>query len=437
MRVRKTLRRTGNTLQHGAFQVAETVYVCAAGCTQELFSPSGESAKRVVVTCRSQVLAKLLPPRRTVGYDVMSFVGLERFVHYRQREEIRIALEQQHGIRLSSGEISTLAQDFVVYLETLHGMRAPALRAALEQDGGYPLHIDATGESGRGTLLVAFAGWRRWVLGSWKIPTERADAILPRLRRVVDLFGAPCAVMRALGPAVIEAARELVKPLEGDIPVLGCHFHFLRDVGRDLLKQGHDQLRDLLRRFKVLPDVRALARKLGRQLGPGSKAARNDVAHWLTQADAGHKLPSGSSGLAVVRALAQWVLDYLNDGTDEGFPFDRPYLDLWRRCLRTLSATEAFLRTPEHSTKVRRALERLHRILEPVRSQVPFARHAAVLERRARVFDELRQAMRLRVEPNANARPALTDNQAMTHLQDVERVVATSMATTGEVAKVG
>jgi hypothetical protein len=39
----------------------------------------------------------------------------------------------------------------------------------MQRDGGWPMHIDATGENGRGTLLVAYAGWRGWVLGAWRI----------------------------------------------------------------------------------------------------------------------------------------------------------------------------------------------------------------------------------------------------------------------------
>jgi hypothetical protein len=63
--------------------------------------------------------------------------------------------------------------------------------------------MDATGEDGRGTLFVVYAGWRGWALGAWKIPTERTDAMLPKLRAVAAHFGAPCAVMRDLGKAVI------------------------------------------------------------------------------------------------------------------------------------------------------------------------------------------------------------------------------------------
>jgi hypothetical protein len=38
-----------------------------------------------------------------------------------------------------------------------------SLDSPMETDGGWPLHVDAAGEDGHGTLLVAFSGWRRWV----------------------------------------------------------------------------------------------------------------------------------------------------------------------------------------------------------------------------------------------------------------------------------
>jgi hypothetical protein len=76
-------------------------------------------------------------------------------VHYRQREEIRAELKERYGIVLSTGEISALGRRFLIYLEALHREKTPALRAALEADGGWPLHIDATGEDGRGTLVTA------------------------------------------------------------------------------------------------------------------------------------------------------------------------------------------------------------------------------------------------------------------------------------------
>lgn len=54
----------------------------------------------------------------------MVHIGLERFVHHRQRDEIRAGLETDHGIGLSSGAISDLGRRFLVYLEALHREKA-------------------------------------------------------------------------------------------------------------------------------------------------------------------------------------------------------------------------------------------------------------------------------------------------------------------------
>jgi hypothetical protein len=61
----------------------------------------------------------------------------------------------------SPRRVSALAQRFTDYMLRLHYARADALRAELLKDGGWPMHVDATGEHGRGTLFVVLAGWRK------------------------------------------------------------------------------------------------------------------------------------------------------------------------------------------------------------------------------------------------------------------------------------
>ncbi len=406
MKVEKTFRHRGRTLAHGHFEVRETVHACAQGCHLD-----GRRVRQ-----RQEALAEVLLPRSTVGYDVMAFVGCERFVHYRQREEIRAALRERYDLELSSGEVSSLARRFLVYLQALHEQRAPELRAALAADGGWPLHLDATGENGRGTLLVVYAGWRGWVLGSWKIPTERADSILPRLRTMAARFGLPCAIMRDLGKAVIEAARDFVAALDHPIPVLSCHLHLLKDVGKDLLTPAHDELRALFRRFEVRGKLRALARDVSRGLGGDLERARREVTAWLSGPPERYQLPAGTTSVAMVRALAQWVLDYPHGGHDQGFPFDLPWLDLHRRCHRMSRAIDAFVRTPGEDRKGHKLLVRLHRVLEPVRSELPFQRPAEILKRRAQLFAELRAAMRLRARPS----PQSSDLETPQTLWDIK-----------------
>ncbi len=386
MGVQKTGPRFGGTLAHGAFEAWETVHRCLAGCRR---------ASGALVTRRASCLAEALMPGCVVGYDVMVFVGLARFLQHQQREEIRAALLRDYGLSISTGAVSALARRFARYLGRLHRARSGELKAALEQDGGWPLHVDATGEAGRGTLLIVMAGWRRWVLGAWKISTERAELVLPCLRETVRRFGPPCAAMRDLGKAMTPALDDLVAELMLGIPVLACHEHFLADVGSDLLEPAHAQLRELFRRTKVRPKLRALVRDLGRQLGEEIDTARGAVLRWQSLVERGHQIEPGMDGLAEVRALARWVPDSKAQASGLDFPFDRPYLDLHDRCLTSLRAADAFLRTAPADKDVTAALRRLHRHLEPVDCEVPFSQVAERLRRRAALFDELRAVLRL------------------------------------------
>jgi hypothetical protein len=413
--VQKTVHHHGKTITHGQFEVRETVHVCGAGCRNE----SGS-----VLTRRSLSLAEHIIPGRVVGYDVMVFAGLQRFLHHRQREEIRTALFNKHGISLSAGEISNLAKLFLNYMQALHNSRIEQLRNELTNDGGWPLHIDATCEDGRGTLLVALAGWRKWVLGAWKVPTERADAILPCLREVVLRFGAPGAVMRDLGRDITLAVNNLLTELELNIPVLACHYHFLKDIGIDLLKVTHAELRELFRRSKIRPNLGALTRELGRTIGNEIREAREEVKTWQEHPDSEHIIPPGRAGIATVRALSQWILDYRSNSTGQDFPFDRPYLDLYDRCMIALRAIDAFLFKQPKDQKVLKTLKRLQRIVSPAASEVPFRQIARRLRARAKLFDELRDALRLSPESsspqnNSISNNILTAHQAAMELQDI------------------
>jgi hypothetical protein len=60
---------------------------------------------------------------------------------------------------------------------------------------------------------------------------------------------------------------------------------------------------DLFRRTGVRQKLRDLTRELGRELGAGIDDARQAVRTWQSLAEAGHRIPSGREGIAVVRAM--------------------------------------------------------------------------------------------------------------------------------------
>jgi len=411
MNVQKTVTHGGVTLAHGEFQAHETVLECATGCKE---------ANGRVLTLRQPSLAEILIPRSPMGYDVMTRVGIARYLESQQREEIRTELKKS-GLSLCSGVISKLERRFLDYLWALHIKRAPKLRERLEKDGGWPMHLDATGEAGRGTLLVVFAGWRQWVLGSWKIPSEHEQAILPRLRAVQALFGTPSGAMHDCGRAVKEASKAFIKGLDHPIPDLVCHYHLARDIGKDLMAGAYEKLRALFRSCEVCGRLRAMARDLGRTLGAEIDEARQEVDAWMATPDRSHRVRSGRAGLATVRALAQWLLDYPADGRDEGFPFDVPYLDLFERCRKAGRALEAFLCAPPDDARVHDLLKRLHRIVVVTRRR-EFESPVRILKERRGLLGEFRAALRVEAKAHraAQADLGLATPEALEEIREVK-----------------
>ena len=69
--------------------------------------PSGKSVAR-----RANCVAQCIMPNSITGYDLMVWVGLERYLGHRQREEIRIRLREKHAIEISPERSADLQGNF-------------------------------------------------------------------------------------------------------------------------------------------------------------------------------------------------------------------------------------------------------------------------------------------------------------------------------------
>lgn len=385
MKVQKTRPRSIATIKYGCIDLRILTLACKAGCL---------NADGTLVTRNPQALNRLVPRRSNFAYDIEVFVGIERYSHFQQREEIQNKLKTERNISISTGEISNLAKRFLGHLQCLHLSRSDELKRAMVRDGGYPLNIDATSEAGSGTLYVAYTDWRGWVLGSWRLTTERANQITPCLEETVERFGIPVAIMRDLGKAVIPATKNFVKDLDEDVTILSCHAHFLKDIGKDLLEPSYDELRKLLRSYGFKASLQRLIREWGQQLGIKAKEAREEIDEWARNAKK-RQIPSGATGLSTIRSLSQWAIDYSADSENLRFPFDRPYLDFHKRLKILRRAIDAYLRPPPTDPDVFRALKRLARAIDPIIAGRHFYHITQTLSKRAALFDKLRKTLRL------------------------------------------
>lgn len=425
MKVQKTGKaQICKTLAHGTIVLWETFYECAADipCRHS----SGDLA-----TQRAKVTESLIP-KRQVGYDVMTFIGTRRYIEYQQRDEILEALEKE-GVSIAAGSESDLVKLFSGYLRVLHDdpETIRKLRRELDADGGYWVHVDATCENGRGTTVAVYAGKRHWVLDVAKISTENANEILVVLRRVVECFGIPLAIMSDMGRGVLGAIRNLREELgtrADEIVQLICHLHYIRDLGKDILKAPHNALGKAATFTKIKARLRVVERDLTELIGD-KETAREQVNSWVDEQSSTatlKPLPSGIQGLSILRSLVQWTLDYRVEANDD-FPFSRPNLDFYGRCQKARVILNGYRENPPIGAKLQAKLDRIHKLINEFCSDEHVLPNVERLNSRLALWEELRVALRIVPEGTAKSRTHLPKEvpteQAKVELQDIQSAI--------------
>ena len=216
LKVRKTRMKTVATMSIGEFISRETLLHCK-NCENETVYGSAE-------------LLRLVPERCSFGYDVLVFVGKALFLRHRCTREIIEELLARN-VHISASEVGYLGKKFIVYLALAHRQCAPKIKESMHRKGGYIFHLDGTCDRRGPMLLSGLDSISEIVLGNVKLPSEKAERIIPFLREMRGRFGTPLALVHDMGAGIINAV-ETVFP---DTPDFICHFHFLRDIGKDLL----------------------------------------------------------------------------------------------------------------------------------------------------------------------------------------------------------
>jgi hypothetical protein len=413
MTVEKSLHRSISSITYGKINVVESILACPSGCRE----PSGKLCRE-----RSPELAMLVARGANYCYDVEVFVGVQRFIHHHQRQEIRAMLAEIACLNISDGEISTLETRFLEHFTMLHTMKAEALKGAMRNDGGYPMHIDATCEDGRGTTLVIYAGWRGWVLGAWKIPSEREEVITPCIKETEAIFGPPMSYISDLGKGMMRAVSAAASTSAAATAplVFVCHTHFVKAVGKEILGKDHDRLTASLRALEVKSRLGSIVKQIGHKLCGHVSDVRIDIVAWAEKENV-PPLPDGLLGIGIARMICQWVLDYVADCGGLRFPFALPPLCLLHRCELALQAITNIRTRAVFDYGVARWFERIQGVLQAAVSDPSVRRAAKALEQKARIFAGFRSALRLdSCRPSGICHPDASD--AVDEAKTLERI---------------
>jgi uncharacterized protein YbaR (Trm112 family) len=373
LQVLKTKQRSVVTLHIGKFVAAETIAVCTA-------------CRRIY---RSQELARLVPAGCNFGIDILVHVGQALFLRHRRSREVSDELAARN-VRISPSEVEYLGSKFIVYLAIAHEQAAPAIKQAMHARGGYILHLDATCDGKEPFLMSSLDSISQIVLGNVKLPSEKAETIIPFLEQIKRLFGEPVASVHDMGKGIL---RAVAKVFPGR-PDYICHFHFLSDIGKDLLGRDYDKIRKRLRRHGIAGKLRRRARKL-RQIIDDHPQLIDDFRRRVE-----HESASDSSveWMPVISAygLVLWALNGKNQGGGYGFPFDRPHVVFAQRLLSLYEGLQELKRLRLRGEwRDNLPLYKLSRELEAVFDDQVLRRALREIQPKIQTFDELREAMRI------------------------------------------
>lgn len=340
----------------------------------------------------SERLPLMVKKGSNYSYDCMVQVGLLRYREKKQISEIVRVFESKYRFSISATQVRRLAYSFLHYLGKFHYLHVGGINNYLASQGGFILYIDSTCEGRAPHLLTCIDGISGYVLYSQKLVSENQTDLENAFRKVKELFGNPLCCVHDMGCG-INSALDVVFPLVARVI---CHFHLLRDIGKDLLNDTYQKVRKLLAKKKIYSDIRYQTKAFEKQAG-GLKTAQE---FFCAVNDCKKRSPELLQGILYGYLQELKSQEYNGDGY--GFPFDRPKLVYYNDIKRIHAEMESIeaLQVFEHGLLVKCRFYKIKEVLGSVLSDNELADEVKDLELHIEYFDKLRDIMRITIPGN-------------------------------------
>jgi len=309
LKILKTRPRTLSTLPIGNVNAREILAYCPR-CKQHYFS---------------EELSSLVPRQGKFGFDVIEKIGRDLFLQCHNDATTQQALLKEKNITLSLSEIGYLGKKFIVSLARAHQACHEQVKQYLQAKGAYILHWDGTCEGDSPHLRCSIDEISNIVLNSQKMPSENSEQIIPFLPEIKQAYGNPLALVQDMGSAILTAVK-VVFP--GSLDFI-CHYHFLKDIGKDLFEHEYNTLRRPLRTYKLSSRLRQIAKALKHDIDQ----APNTLSELKRCLENKHQpfLFDDLSPVTKAYLLITWVLETRCACPGFGFPFDRMHFACYLR----------------------------------------------------------------------------------------------------------
>jgi hypothetical protein len=378
--VEKVKQRVLYTVAYGRVDARETIKMCPA-CQAKY---------------RSGELPQIVKSGSNYAYDCMVEAGSLRYEEKRQIVEIQEIFQNKYHLPVSATQVRRMTYSYLDYLGRMHYSNAEKIKATLcSQSGGYILHVDSTCEGHAPHLLTCLDGISGFVLYSQKIQSENTTSLQTSFEKVKKLFGTPLCSVHDMGRGIINALDLVFVAV---IHVI-CHFHLLRDIGKDLLQDLYRKVQKALSNKQIYAEIRYQTQALEKVAG--GKQLAEKLFYQVAGQD---KLTSKEFLLGTLYGYLLNLKSHENKGEGYGFPFDRPKLQYYKQICSIYSELLQIDDLPDFDAEIKKTT-RFYKVKEALRMIVEdreLKRTIKELDTQIVYFDQLRDIMRITLPESKN-----------------------------------
>jgi len=194
-----------------------------------------------------------------------------------------------------------------------------------------------------------------------------------------------------MGVAILNAVKEVFPGLPDYI----CHFHFLKDIGKDLFGHDYSTIRRHLKTHRIRSDLRKSAKGLKKAIDSNPDSLQ--CLHRYLESKTLLEPQTPLTPLVKAYLVICWILEAKNESHGFGFPFDRPHFDFYLRLQEAYPGLQGL--------KKEMAADASLLLLAPISKTLADKALASTVLRmheKIRIFDQLREAMRI-AQPDSQA----------------------------------
>ena len=197
-------------------------------------------------------------------------IGMALFVSHKSDIVVQEELARINTT-VSLRHIGYLSKRFIIYLSIAHKECQTQIKQHMHLKGGYILHLEGTCEGGSPHIFSAIDAVSDMVLDNQKMATENSENITTMLKRIKLAYASPLALVRDMSTSISNAIEKVFPDVLDSI----CHYHFLRDLGKDLFDYEQSTLRRHIKTLKTRTILRKAVKELKSEIEQDNELTRS------------------------------------------------------------------------------------------------------------------------------------------------------------------